>query len=85
VKVDYFGDDLGLCMYTFRNCTYKDVINYILNIKSLIENYKITGVIVSRKYWLFGALTVKVILETEEAIKRYGGSGEEAVYKMWMS
>src|SRR5258705_275429 len=35
MKVDFFGDDLGLKMYTFTECEYKDVANYI------IENYEI--------------------------------------------
>lgn len=85
MKVDFFGDDLGLKMYTFTECDYKDVANYMIeNYQSFSGNYKVTRIDSSRKYWLFGELKVVILLETEKAIKMYGG-GEIPKYQIFMT
>lgn len=86
MTVDHFGDDLGLCMYTFKQCTFKDVARYLIEHHGVFSGkYKITGIHWEKKYWFFGPLTVKIVCETEEAIQRYGGNGEEPKYKIFIS
>ncbi len=85
MKVQYFGDDLGLIMYIFTECTSMDVALYLIENNEIFKTYRITKMTLSRKYWFFGAYTIKIIAETEEAIKRYGGNGKEPVYKLFTS
>lgn len=81
MKVDFFSDDLGLNLYTFTDCTYKDVALYLIENHTSFQRYKITNIFKKRKYWLFGTLTIQILAETDEAVARYGG-GKIPVYQI---
>lgn len=85
MTVDYFGDDLGLTIYTFQNATIIDALQYLRETQFFTTKYFITNIIVKRKFLFFGKSTIKVFAQTEKAIQMYGIETGEPMYQILMT
>ena len=69
---NYFGDDLGTQYFTYKNCSIAKAVNYCLANKG--EKYMIVAIEVTKKWWLFGPLTIKIVCEDTAKIKALEGT-----------
>lgn len=63
----FFGDDLGTQYFICYNCSIAEAINYCLANKSTA--YNIVHISVTKKWWLFGPLSIKIVCEDPAKIK----------------
>ena len=74
VKNDYSfsGDDLGTQYFTYKNSSIAKAVNSCLTNKG--AEYNIVHIKVTKKWWLYGPLTVEIVCEDSAKIKALEGT-----------